>query len=166
MVFDENKAKYGYKIFTEGCEMMGDVDGYLKIKCNDGLYRFVTFEVKHPNERDSGAQLFGISEILNSEVPIVVCEMDVDESKLIEGKITTKNRDVKYETKTAWINLDRCTVKNIVRCKFDPKPFLGMSVGFFVKNVKEGLEGTKTIYCKPVETLREEINFFGKNVKF
>lgn len=165
MVFDENKAKYGYKIFTEGCEMMGDVDGYLKIKCNDGLYRFVVFEVKHPNERDSGAQLFGISEIVNSEIPIVVCEMDVDKSKLIDGKIT-KDGNVKYETKTAWINLDRCIVKDILRCKFDPKPFLGMSVGFFVKNVKEGREGTKTIYCKPVETLNEEINFFGKKVKF
>lgn len=162
MVFDENKAKYGYKIFTEGCEMMGDVDGYLKIKCNDELYRFVVFEVKHPNERDSGAQLFGISEILNSEVPIVVCEMDVDESKLIDGKITTKNREVKYETKTAWINLDRCTVKRIVNCKFDPKPFLELPVGYFVREVKKGTFGTKTICCKPVETLREEIDFFGR----
>jgi len=162
MVFDERKAKYGYKIFTDGCEMMGDLDGYLKIKCNDGLYRFVVFEVKHPNERDSGAQLFGISEILNSEIPIVVCEMDVDESKLIDGKITTKDFNVKYETKTAWINLDRCIVKKIVRCKFDPKPFIGMSVGYFVKNVKEGLSDTKAIYCKPVETLNQEIEYFEK----
>jgi hypothetical protein len=53
-----------------------------------------------------------------------------------------------------------------LRYKFDEKPFLGMSVGYFVKNVKEGLEGTKTIYCKPVETLQQEIDFFGQKVKF
>lgn len=161
MVFDENKAKYGYKIYTEGNDMMGDIDSYLKIKCNDGLYRFVTFEVKHPNERKEGAQLFGISEFLKEDIPIVECVMDVDESKLIDGKIT-KGSNVKYETKTAWINLDRCKVKKIVRCKFDPTPFIGMSVGYFVREVKEGRLGTKTIPCKPVETLQSEIDFFGQ----
>lgn len=165
MVFNENKAKYGYKIYTESNDMMGDIDSYFKIKCNDGLYRYVTFEVKHPNERKEGAQLFGISEFLKEDIPIVECVMDVDESKLIDGKIT-KDTNVKYETKTCWVNLDKCIVKKIVRCKFDSTPFLNLPVGYFIREVKEGHLGTKTIYCKPVETLREEIDFFGKKVKF
>jgi hypothetical protein len=164
MVFNEQKAKYGYKIFTEGCEMMGDVDGYLKIKCDDSLYRFVTFEVKHPNERKTGAQLFGISEFIKEDVPLVECVMDVDESKLIDGKIT-KDGNVKYETKTAWVNLDKCIVKRIVNCKFDPKPFLELPVGYFVREVKKGTFGTKTIFCKPVETLQQEIDFFESKFK-
>lgn len=159
MVFDLRKAIFGYKIFTESDYIMGDVDSYFKIRCDDDLFRYVVFEVKHPNERNEGAQLFGISEFLKEDIPIVECEMDVDQSILIDGKIT-KDRSVKYETKTAWINLDRCIVKKIVRCKFDPTPFIGMSVGYFAREVKLGRLGTKTIYCKPVETLQEEIEYF------
>ena len=43
--------------------------------------------------------------------------------------------------------------------------FLNLPVGYFVREVKEGHLGTKTIYCKPVETLKEEIDFFGREVK-
>ena len=159
MVFNERKAQFGYKLYTNGNEIVNDVDMIYQVNCEDGLYRFFALEVKHPNERSVGGQLFALSKVMPG-MPILVVTMDNIRAttKFIDGKITDEFGIVDT-TKTAWVCADECIIADVVN--FDKK-YIGKKVADFVRDVKAGL--VPCLPSFPVKELPTELeNFRNKN---
>lgn len=151
MKFDEAKAKYGYKIFTSDDDYFNDIDGIKQVACNDGKFRWIAFELKHKNEDMSKIdnQVKALLEILPKDVPLVVCELNVDTVKVIDGLITKDGTKV-ADTKTAWFNINDCTIKKVFNIE-ELNLFCGVDVGTFLSAVKNGFPSTEKIHSVNIE---------------
>ena len=157
MKFDLKKAKYSYQLFSSDDDYTNDVDCIRQIQCNDGFFRWIALEVKHEKEDLTKVtkQVKTLQHILNADIPIVVCTLDVDESILVDGKIT-KGSETVYETKTAWFDVNKCKIKAIY-AKGDFNMFVGLTVETFLNAVKAGLFNTDKINGIEVEKWYEEM---------
>lgn len=160
MIFDERKAQYGYKIYTSGEEIVNDVDMLYQVKCNDGLFRFFALEVKHPNERVIGGQLFALSKVM-PQMPILVVEMNCIRTKtlFIDGKITDQCGKLVDTTKTAWTCSDECIIKDAINLDKGYE-YIDKKVSEFVQDVKAGK--VPCMPCFPVSELQSELESFKK----
>ena len=141
MRFDLEKAKYSYQIFTEDGDFLNDVDCVKQIYCNDGCYRFVAFEIKHPNEDMENVynQVFALRHIIDDSIPIVVAEITPEDTKFIDGCITDKDKAEIGATRTAWVNLNTCVIKYMIDFPLGTSEmYTGLKVDDLLESIRKG----------------------------
>lgn len=106
-------AGYAFKAPTDG-SFAFDIDQVIQPMCNDGYYRFLCLEIKHPNENLSkiGNQVNTLAKFKREGIPTIVCIFNPKNADVVDGKITDSSGKL-FDTRTAWYETDDLIVKAV-----------------------------------------------------
>lgn len=106
-------AGYAFKAPSDG-SFSFDIDQVIQPMCKDGYYRFLTIEIKHPNENLSKIenQVKTIAKFKREGIPTIVCIFNPEKADMVDGKITNSSGKL-FDTRTAWYESDDLIVKQV-----------------------------------------------------